>query len=241
MAVLDRAYQAQVSVIGSMLIDERCIPLVLSKLTPDDFTDGTCKETFRAVRKLAMAGKSADPVTVVDAMQGGDRYIAWCREAMEITPTAANVEAYIPMVRRAAVRRRVLELSEKLAEADDDELDALVRKMAAALSVADRMPRMTAAERAADFHRRMTSREKPKYLPWGIPTADKCVYAELGDMILLGGYASSGKTLLSILMATTQAKAGFRCGKSSSGGLARRNGKSFPLRRTSWRRRPPLM
>ena len=123
MAVLDRAYQAQVSVIGSMLIDERCIPLVLSKLTPDDFTDGTCKETFRAVRKLAMAGKSADPVTVVDAMQGGDRYIAWCREAMEITPTAANVEAYIPMVRRAAVRRRVLELSEKLAEADDDAED----------------------------------------------------------------------------------------------------------------------
>ena len=212
MAVLDRAYQAQVSVIGSMLIDERCIPLVLSKLTPDDFTDGTCKETFRAVRKLAMAGKSADPVTVVDAMQGGDRYIAWCREAMEITPTAANVEAYIPMVRRAAVRRRVLELSEKLAEADDDELEALVRKMAAALSVADRMPRMTAAERAADFHRRMTSKEKPKYLPWGIPTADRCVYAELGDMILLGGYASSGKTLLSILMATTQAKAGYRVG-----------------------------
>ena len=58
----------------------------------------------------------------------------------------------------------------------------------------------------------MQSEEKPEYLPWGIPTADRCVYAELGDMILLGGYASSGKTLLSIAMATVQAKAGYRVG-----------------------------
>lgn len=186
--ILDRAYQAQTSVIGSMLIDERCIPLVLSKLAPEDFIDGTCKATFRAVRKLTLAGRPADPVTVVDAMRGGDRYISWVREVMEATPTAANVEEYIPMVRRAAVRRRVLELAEGLAEADDDRLDGLVREMASALSSTERMRRMTAAERVADFYERMKRPEKPRYLPWGLPVADRNVYAELGDMILLGGY-----------------------------------------------------
>lgn len=209
---LDLAFQAQVSVIGSMLIDERCIPLALSKLAPEDFIDGTCRATFQAIRRLTLAGRPADPVTVVDAMQGGDRYIAWVREAMEVTPTAANVEEYIPMVRRAAVRRRVLELSEQLAQADDDRLDALVREMASALSSTERMRRMTAAERVADFYERMRSQEKPKYLPWGLPVADRNTYAELGDMILLGGYASSGKTLLSITMAQAQAKAGYRVG-----------------------------
>lgn len=212
MAVLDRAELAQMSVIGSMLIDERCIPLVLSKLAPEDFADGTCRATFSAIRKLTTEGRLADPVTVVDAMRGGDRYISWVREVMEATPTAANVEEYIPMVRRAAVRRRVLELAEGLAEADDDRLDGLVREMASALSSTERMRRMTAAERVADFYERMKRPEKPRYLPWGLPVADRNVYAELGDMILLGGYASSGKTLLSITMAQAQAKAGYRVG-----------------------------
>lgn len=185
MVTLDRAYQAQISVIGSMLIDSRCIPLVLSKLSPEDFIDGTCRATFAAIRKLTREGRPVDPVTVVDAMQGGDRYIGWVREAMEVTPTAANVGEYIPIVRKTAVRRRILELSEKLPEADDEGLEALVRQMASTLSATDRMPRMTAAERAEDFYQRMKGGEKPKYLPWGIPTADRAVYAELGDMILL--------------------------------------------------------
>ena len=212
MAVIDRAYEAQISVLGSMLIDGQCIPLVLSRLSPEDFTDGTCKATFQAIRKLALEGRPADPVTVVDAMQGGERYIAWVREAMEVTTTAANVAEYIPMVRKAAVRRRVLELSEKLGEADDDGLETLVRQMASSLAAAERMPRMTGQELARDFLARMGSKEKPRYLPWGIPTADRNTYAELGDVILLGGYASSGKTLLSLLMAMAQAKAGYRVG-----------------------------
>lgn len=209
---LDLAYQAQVTVIGSMLIDERCVPLVLSKLKPEDFVDGTCRATFTAIRKLSREGRPVDPITVVDAMQGKDRYIGWAREAMELTPTAANVEGYIPIVRRAGVRRRVLESADRLAEADYEEMEELVRKMASALSATDRMPRMTGPELSTDFLDRMRSEEKPKYLPWGIPTADRNTYAELGDMILLGGYASSGKTLLSLLMAMTQAEAGYKVG-----------------------------
>ncbi len=209
---LELAAEAQMSVIGSMLIDERCVPLVLSKLVPEDFTDGPCKATFAAIRKLAREGRPVDPVTVVDAMQGGDRYIQWVREVMEITPTSANVGEYIPIVIKSARRRRVLELSERLASADDDEMEALVRQMSASLSAVERMPRMTGAERADDFFQRMKSEDKPKYLPWGIPTADRTVYAELGDMILLGGYASSGKTLLSIAMAMAQARAGYKVG-----------------------------
>lgn len=209
---LDLASQAQLSVVGSMLIDERCIPRVLDQLRPADFLDGTCRSTFSAIRKLFREGRPVDPVTVVDAMQGGERYIGWVRDVMETTPTAANVGEYIPIVRKAAQRRCILDLAEKLPEADYDEMETLVRKMSSALSAVERMPRMTGQDRASDFYDRMKSKDKPKYLPWGIPTADRAVCASLGDMILLGGYASSGKTLLSILMAQTQAKAGYRVG-----------------------------
>lgn len=205
--------RAQLSVIGSMLIDDRCVPLVLARLTPGDFTDGTCRATFSAIQKLIQAGRPVDPVTVVDAMKGGDKYIGWVREAMEATPTAANVEAYIPVVRNSAALYRLRELADKVLQCVDlEDAEPLVRKMSSALSATDRMPRMTGPELAADFMARMGSKDKPKYLPWGIPTADRATYAELGDMILLGGYASSGKTLLSILMAMAQAKDGYRVG-----------------------------
>lgn len=210
---LNLAFEAQVAVIGSMLINEKCAPMVMDKLRPEDFIDGTCRSTFTAIRKLFRENRPIDPIAVVDAMQGGDNYIRWVREAMEVTPTSANVGEYIPIVRKTARMRTILDLAEKLQEtADYDEMEELVRKMSSALSAAERMPRMSGLDRAHDFYDRMRSKDKPKYLPWGIPTADRNVTASLGDMILLGGYASSGKTLLSILMAQTQAKAGYRVG-----------------------------
>lgn len=212
MANYDSATYAQNSVIGSMLIDDRCVPLVLSKLREDDFIDPICRNFFRAIRELALENKPVDPVVVMGKLGARDGYVQWAREVMELTPTAANVASYIPEVRRAARRRTILELADRLPGAGDDELETLVRKMFAALSATERMPRMTASERAGDFFERMKGKDKPRYLPWGIPTADRAVFAQLGDMILLGGYASSGKTLLSIAMAMAQAKAGYRVG-----------------------------
>lgn len=199
--------QAERAIIGAMLIDDRCLPLVLSKTRPEDFTDGTCKATFLALRKLTMEGRPTDPVTLVDVMHGGDTYSGWVREVMELTPTAANVEEYIAIAQRGAALRQLRDLADRLLLAPDlDEAAECVRKMSGLLSASSRMPRMTAAELAQDFLARMSSKEKPEYLPWGLPSADCTVYAELGDMILLGGYPSAGKTLLSIQMALAQAK-----------------------------------
>lgn len=213
MANLDIYTLSQQSVIGSMLIDDRCVPLVISKLTEDDFMDPTCRNFFRAIRELAREGRPVDPVTAMGKLKAEGDYVQWCAEVMEITPTAANVESYIPEVLEGARIRRFRALCEQGMRCADTEAAAeLVRKMSSSLSATERMPRMTGPELARNFLDRMGSKEKPKYLPWGIPTADRHTYAELGDMILLGGYASSGKTLLSILMAMAQAKAGYKVG-----------------------------
>lgn len=197
---------AEQSVIGSMLIDDRCVPLVLRKMRPEDFTDGTCRSTFRAIQKLVREGRPVDPVTVVDAMSGGDAYVRWIRELMEATPTAANVEAYIDVSQRGAALYHLREFADKILLCTDlEDAQAHVRKMSSLLSATSRMPRMTAAELAQDFLERM-KKPRPEYLPWGFPTADKEAFAEPGDLILLGGYPSAGKTLTSILMALAQAK-----------------------------------
>ena len=206
-AVQDNSLDAQQSVIGSMLLDDRCVPLVLSRMRAEDFVDGTCRATFRAVQKLALSGRPVDPVTVVDEMSGKEGYVQWVQSVMELTPTAANVETYIDITRRGAQLYQLRSLADQvLATFDLDSAAALVRKMSGLLSASSRMPRMTGAELATDFLERMKGPKKPEYIPWGIPSADRMAYAELGDLILLGGYASAGKTLLSILMALGQAK-----------------------------------
>lgn len=199
-------------VIGSMLIDERCVPLVMSKLQPEDFADPTCRNVFNAIRKLMVEGRPIDPVPVQGVL-GDDSYFGWMRKRMEETPTAANVEEYIHMVREKSMvyASRTL-LVQGATRTDLDEIREIYHKLGKVLSSTERMPMMTGPERVADFFKRMKDPTKTKYLPWGIPTADRNVYAELGDMILLGGYASSGKTLLSVLMAQTQAKAGYKVG-----------------------------
>ncbi len=204
---LTGAVEAQQSVIGSMLIDDRCVGVVMSSLTAEDFTDGPCRTAFRAIKKQFVADRPVDPIALLDAVGGGDRYVQWIKEVMEITPTAANVEYYAGIVRKSAALCRLRELAGNVVQCGDLETaSALVREMSAATSAASRVSRMTARELAEDFLRRLTDQKKPEYLPWGIPAADQKVYAELGDLCLLGGYASAGKTLLSLQMALAQAK-----------------------------------
>lgn len=204
---LNSSVPAEESVIGSMLVDSACIPVVMSRMSLGDLTDGTCRETFRVIQKLFVSGRPADPVTVFDAMQGGDGYRSWMADVMMATPTAANVEAYIDIAQKGAVLRRFREYADKLLICGDvDEAKELVRKMSAAMSATSKMPRMTAEELAKDFVARMGSSEKPDYLPWGFPTLDRQLHSELGDFNILGGYPSAGKTLISIQMALAMAK-----------------------------------
>ena len=73
----ERAGLAQRTVIGSMLIDDRCVPLVMSKLREEDFTDPTCRNFFRAIRELVLESRPIDPVPVLGKLNIADDYIPW--------------------------------------------------------------------------------------------------------------------------------------------------------------------
>ena len=101
MADLSLATCAQNSVIGSMLLDDKCVPLVLSKLTEEDFIDPICRSFFRTIREMALEGSPVDVVTVAGRMNAGSDYVRWAKEITDITPTAANVASYIPEEQRS--------------------------------------------------------------------------------------------------------------------------------------------
>ena len=52
--------------------------------------------------------------------------------------------------------------------------------------------------------------EKPKYIPSGIPVLDKHLHRSPGNLFIIGGRPSAGKTALSLQMACEQTRRGFR-------------------------------
>ena len=60
---------AEQAVIGSMLIDSRCITEVLERLKADEFYIKANRDIFETIYTMFAYGQTIDPVTVVDQMR----------------------------------------------------------------------------------------------------------------------------------------------------------------------------
>ena len=99
--VLNSWSAAQVGVIGSMLIDERCLGEVFQATTADMFSEPVYRHIYEAARGLWMEHRPVDPVTVLNACGGeGIGYTETIAEVMCVTPTAANVLEYAEICRQ---------------------------------------------------------------------------------------------------------------------------------------------
>ena len=104
--------EAEQSVLGSMLIDERCIPDVIGLLSPDDFYLKQNREIYETIYTMFNYSQKIDPVTVLDAMKQRGVYdeahsYDYIAQLMQITPTAANVRQYCAIVHDKALLRNL--------------------------------------------------------------------------------------------------------------------------------------
>ena len=118
---LPHSVEAEQAVLGSMLIDERCVPDVIARLSPDDFYMRQNRELYQVLFGMFSRFETIDPVTVLDRMKQAGVYdeknsVAYLRQLMEITPTAANVLEYAGIVADKALLRRVGETAGELTE-----------------------------------------------------------------------------------------------------------------------------
>ena len=116
---LPHSVEAEQAVLGSMLIDERCVPDVISRLVPDDFYLRQNREIYQVLYGMFNRFETIDPVTVLDRMKQAGVYdennsVGYLRQLMEITPTAANVLEYAAIVADKALLRRVGETAGEL-------------------------------------------------------------------------------------------------------------------------------
>ena len=102
---------AEKSVLGSMLRDNRLIPDVVQIVRPEDFYVFGHQKIFEAIAELYVnQGKSADPVTLASYLAdnklledaGGYQYLP---ELWEAAPSAGNAEHYAQIVRQKSIVR----------------------------------------------------------------------------------------------------------------------------------------
>ena len=100
---------AEQSVLGSILIDSRCITDVIGVVQPEDFYLQQNREIFEVIYSMFNLSQAIDPVTVLDKMREAgvyhDNSRDYIMQLMEITPTAANAVRYANIVREKAMLR----------------------------------------------------------------------------------------------------------------------------------------
>lgn len=182
--------QAQNSVLGSALISPELVPKVLTETAETDYT-GTCRNIYKTLKKLFLAGKSVDVVSVAASM--GTEYRDYLIQLMEITPSAASVDHYITLCREQAKILKAQEIGRRIADTEDS---GGIRKLLEEVSglMVDRPAiQVTTMEDALrSFMTRHTG--KIDYLTWPIRELNSELYAEPGDFIILGGRPSAGKS-----------------------------------------------
>ncbi len=196
----------QAAVIGAMLVNDKVIGSVLSQLRGEDFVYDSYRRLFYAIRKLFSEERAIDPVTVLDEvkMAPGQDWYELIRDTM-LTGTAANVEAYIPLLQNDAKLARIREAAAGLETVWDlDTARETLQRLLGDLGDKPGVKIVTMEQGLQDFLQRQKTLEK--YLSWGFRALDERLFIGKGKFVILGGYASHGKTALALSMAMHQAK-----------------------------------
>lgn len=113
--------EAELSVLGGLMLDNEAWTEVSERLTADDFYRRDHRTIFSAIEALASNNQPFDVVTVAERLEfqgdlsdvGGLSMLA---QIVEDTPSAANIVAYADIVRERAVVRALIRVGSGIAE-----------------------------------------------------------------------------------------------------------------------------
>ena len=112
--------EAEQAVLGSILIDSRCVADVIGIVNPNDFYLQQNREMFETIYTMFNYSQTIDPVTVMEKMKElgyhNDSTFDYIRQLMEITPTAANAVRYANIVRDKAMLRTLGQAASDIGE-----------------------------------------------------------------------------------------------------------------------------
>ena len=112
--------EAEQAVLGSILIDSRCLTDLVGIVEPKDFYLEQNREIYQTIYQMFNFSQSIDPVTVLDKMRESGVYHDNSRDyvlqLMEVTPTAANAVRYANIVKDKAMLRALSDASTDISQ-----------------------------------------------------------------------------------------------------------------------------
>lgn len=213
--------EAEQSVLGGLLIDNRAWDRVADVLSEADFYRLEHRLAWRAVAQLVVAGKPADVITVHDALRqagkdedvGGLEYLNALAQAV---PSAANARRYAEIVRERSVLRRLISAADEIAAAAMnpqgnpvasllDSAEALILGIANESKRTAREPRLMREllTAAVDRINAAGEGEQPDVWATGVPLLDRCLKGGLrpGKLLVLAARPSVGKSSFAMHLA----------------------------------------
>lgn len=213
---------AEQAVIGSMLIDTRCIPDVIERLKGAEFYIQQNRDIFETIYAMFSYGQTIDPITVLDQMKTRGVFretsTAYIAELMRITPTAANVLEYATIVSDRALLRNLATAADEIntlvyegtGEAENM-LEAAERKIYALRQdrvVGGLVPISTVVQTVySNLSEAASSGQKIPGLSTGLNDLDRYILGlNKGELILIAARPGMGKTSIALNIAMNVAK-----------------------------------
>ena len=203
--------RAQRAVIGSLLIDGRCVGEVMQSARLEQFGDEAMRHVFEAARDLWLGSRPLDAVTVLSA--AGAEYEGLLRECMNETPTVANLGAYLEILRDSARLGSMQSAAARILGTDSvREAEEAWEKIGEQLRESEDVEDLSWGELVGDYLDRMSDKTPVRYLTWGIEQLDQIIQVSRGKFVVLGADSSVGKTALALQFAYHMASTGLRVG-----------------------------
>lgn len=113
--------EAEIALVGCILVDESIIIQVADELLPEDFYDNKNRLIYKTMLSLQKDGKNIDVTTVASLLQannlfeqcGGFEYLS---SVADYSYSTANVDSYVQLITEAAIKRATIQKLSKLAQ-----------------------------------------------------------------------------------------------------------------------------
>ena len=215
--------EAEQSILGGLLIDNKAIDRIAGQISASDFYRNDHRIIFTHISKLIDNNDPADIVTVAESLEqnaeltkvGGVAYLGLVAEN---TPTSSNILGYAKIVRERSIMRNLVEVGSDIVESafspqgkdaqqllDESEskifqiADAGTSEKLGFIDIKELLPK--AAQRIDDLYQ-LDDPNGVTGVPSGYSDLDqKTAGLQPGDLIIIAGRPSMGKTSLALNIA----------------------------------------
>ncbi|KKS15957.1 MAG: Replicative DNA helicase [Parcubacteria group bacterium GW2011_GWB1_41_6] len=213
--------EAEMSVLGSLMLDKNAVLQTADVLTPEDFYRRTHQIIYEAMFELFKKNEPIDILSVSARLKekgqlddvDGHAYLA---QLVNSVPTASNIGHYAEIVRQKSLRRRLIEASNQIQELgyqEEQNIEDVIDRSEKTIfgistkSLKQRFIKVKyALEEAWERIDSLKSSDQLRGIPTGFAALDHILAGlQKSDLIILAARPSLGKTSLALDIARNAA------------------------------------